>query len=251
MEIRGERECRDCGTRWSYYETGSVHCPDCGSLLSVGIDEPTRHTDSPVELDLVTARTTAADGSIREAAEEAGNAARAYLRRRGFIHAGELRPLDDVYVAVEELKHVASTIGHRISVDDSERSYFIELLNGAPSGRRPDPGAVPDSLRTGRGLGAASAVRTYRDELRSLAESREVDDPVRALLDRLDGNARRIRAMDGDVDPADADRLVTAARAIGAALGDEPDGTLTAAESALDALETSTGSLTRRGDTPR
>jgi DNA-directed RNA polymerase subunit RPC12/RpoP len=31
MKIRGERECTDCGTRWSYYDTASVECPQCGS----------------------------------------------------------------------------------------------------------------------------------------------------------------------------------------------------------------------------
>jgi DNA-directed RNA polymerase subunit RPC12/RpoP len=41
MKIRGERECKDCGARWSYYETGSVSCPECGSRRSVGVDDRT------------------------------------------------------------------------------------------------------------------------------------------------------------------------------------------------------------------
>src|SRR6056297_1417065 len=57
MEIRGERECKDCGTRWSYYETGSVACPNCESVRSVGVDEERkRHTAGQATLDLTEVR---------------------------------------------------------------------------------------------------------------------------------------------------------------------------------------------------
>jgi len=57
MEIRGERECTDCGERWSYYETGDVACPACGSMQSVGVDEERAlHTTTAGEFDLTEAR---------------------------------------------------------------------------------------------------------------------------------------------------------------------------------------------------
>ncbi len=57
-----ERECTECGTRWSYYETGSIGCPACGSLHSVGLDERTEHTDLRVEFDLTPVRADIDEG---------------------------------------------------------------------------------------------------------------------------------------------------------------------------------------------
>ena len=79
MRIRGERECKDCGTRWSYYETGTPSCPDCGSLRSVGVGERTQHTAGTAALDLSPARNYLDDGEggLRAAAERAAAEARA------------------------------------------------------------------------------------------------------------------------------------------------------------------------------
>jgi uncharacterized Zn finger protein (UPF0148 family) len=95
MKIRGERECTECGTQWSYYETGSVGCPACGSLRSVGLDDRTEHTDLSVEFDLAPIRNEIDDVSTDVLADRAREHANEYVRRRGFINAGDLRELDD------------------------------------------------------------------------------------------------------------------------------------------------------------
>jgi uncharacterized Zn finger protein (UPF0148 family) len=237
MEIRGERECTECGTRWSYYETGSVRCPECGSIRSVGVGERARHTDQPVELDLSDARTIATEQSIRDAAEVAGDEARSYVTSRGFIHAGDLRPLDWTYVAAQELHHAARMIAVSMVVDEDEEYYFLQLLDGAPAGERPDANSVPPSLRAARGLGAAAAVRAYRSELRTYLEDVETVEMVQELLERLDAHTRRVRALDGELDPNKADRLIVAARAIGEYLREGTETDVATAQSALDALE--------------
>lgn len=230
MEIRGERECRDCGARWSYYETGAVTCPECGSVRSRGIGDRNRHTDAAVDLDLTDAR-SAADRSLEAAGEVAVDACREYLRQRGFVHGGDLRPLDDTYLAAEELLHAATLLGARMTVSEAEERYLLTLLRGADVGERPGAEAVPESIRAARGLGSATAVRDYRDEVRTWLEDGASD----GVLETLGDHVTRIKALDGEVDPAEADRLVAAARAYGAyCRGD--DEALATARAELDAL---------------
>lgn len=239
MEVRGVRECKACGTQWSYFETGSTACPDCGSMHSVGVGERKLHTDSPVDLDLAEARDFAAADSLREAAEAASDAARAYIRKRGFIDAGDLAPLDETYVAAHELRHVGSELARRLEVSEDEEYYFGQLLEGATGGDRPDADAVPPSIAAARGLAAAGAVRAYRDDLRTWIDTVD-EEPVPAvgsLLESLGSHVRRVRALDGAVDPATADRLVAAAQALGAYLRTGEDGSLERARAAVDALE--------------
>lgn len=225
MDVRGERECRECGAEWSYYETGSVECPECGSLRSVGIGERRTHTDRAVELDLTAAKEALAEQSVRDAAEPAADAAMDYIRARGFIDAGELRPLDDTYLAAHEVRHVASTLGRSLSVTDEEEYYFTRLLDGAERGARPPAEEIPDSLRAARGLACAAAVRAYREDLRTWLADRETVETVTELVGSIETHVRRVRALDGAVSPADADRLAAAADAVGAYLrtGDEQE----------------------------
>ena len=106
MKIRGERECQSCGTRWSYYETGSVACPNCGDLRSVGVDARTAHTDAPVSLDLSAHRERFGDSPEtlpRSGTDELQSDLREYCRKRGFIDGGRLAPLDGTYLAAREL----------------------------------------------------------------------------------------------------------------------------------------------------
>lgn len=236
MEIRGQRECRACGERWSYYDTGSVTCPACGSMRSVGVDERTRHTDGSVELDLSTAQAAAAEDDLSAATETAGSACAEYLRVRGFVDAGRLRPLDEVFVAAAELRRAASAYDRQLTPDDDERAYLLTLLQGAPEGDRPDPSAVPSTMRPARGLGIATAVDAYMRDLSTWRLDREDQPGLNTLLGRLRDHVRRLEALDGDVDPKSADRLLRAAQAVGRYAVDGAVDDREAATAALDGL---------------
>lgn len=236
MRIRGERECKECGARWSYYETGDVACPECGSLHSVGVDERTQHTDGATDLDLTEVRNAVDVEPLHEVADATKDACRAYVRRRGFIHGGELRTLDDEYLAAAELMHAADLVGRAMQPNDAERLYFVSLLGGADEGDRPDPDEVPDSMREARGLAYADAVREYHGELRNW-DGIELDDPTRSVLDRMDAHVRRIRSLQGNVDPGTVERLVTVARELHASVTDGDEGALARARDRLDRLD--------------
>ncbi|WP_135806987.1 DUF7117 family protein [Halorussus marinus] len=238
MKVRGERECKDCGARWSYYETGSVACPSCESLRSVGVDDERRlHTDAPVELDLSDARAALDDESLRETADRAGEVAREYVRKRGFVDAGELRALDDRYLTAHELRHAADAIGRRMDPSDEEEWYFLALLRGADAAEpdRPAPDEVPASMRGVRGLAYANAVREYRREMLDwLDEQPETRD--RSVLETLGSHLKRVRALDGEVDPTDAEALVAAARDASRFLREDDAEALASARERLDRL---------------
>ncbi|EMA64472.1 DUF7117 family protein [Halorubrum lipolyticum] len=251
MKVRGERECRECGARWSYYETGSVECPDCGGLRSVGVDDRTAHTDAPATLDLSAHRARFGDarGTLpEEGVDDLKTDLRAYARKRGFIRGGELLPLDDTYLAARELLEAVDIYDRLRDPTDRDREYLLALLAGADDGDRPATEAVPDPLREARGMAAVRAVGEYRTDLlafldelagtegveganegeegvdadasgRSVSvagtEPRSRIDPVRALLERLRDRTKRVEALTGDVPPEDADALVDAADALG------------------------------------
>lgn len=244
MKIRGERECSDCGTRWSYYETGDVHCPACGSVRSQGVGDRAAHTDGPASLDLTAAKSAIGDDSLDAAAAAATDACRDYLAQRGFVDAGTLRDLDDAFLAAAELRHAASMVRSRLALSDPEEEYFLALVEGAADGNRPEASSVPRGMRAARGLGSAAAVRTYREDLRTWLDEHGggggdgSDDArsVRGVLESLDAQVKRIRALDGDVDPETADRLVQAARDVGRGLRDGDDDRMDAARTALDSL---------------
>lgn len=238
MKIRGERECTDCGTRWSYYETGSVGCPACGSLRSVGVNERTEHTDLDADLDLDAVRGAVDDLPLGEVAERAAEEARSYVRRRGFIRGGRLAALDDAYLAAAELRYVADVLARirpHERTDEGEL-YFLELLRTADGGERPGVGEVPETLRMARGLAYAEAVREYRRDVRSWLESRELADDERGALDELGEHVTRIRMLDGDVSARTAERLIETARDLGAALREGDEIALARAQERLETL---------------
>ncbi|ELZ16505.1 hypothetical protein C477_15775 [Haloterrigena salina JCM 13891] len=243
MKIRGERECKECGTRWSYYETGSVGCPACGSLHSVGVDDRTEHTDLQVTFDLTAIRNAIDDQPVGDLAERAREECREYVRRRGFVNAGTLRELDDDYLAANELLHVADIVRREIDLEEREELYFLSLLRDADGGgprsdggQRPPTAEVPPGLRSARGLAAANAVRDYRRDIRTWAEDRDLTTAERGALETLGEHVTRVRMLDGDVDPRTADRLIEAARDLANGLrGDEL--AFTRAQDRLEDLE--------------
>ncbi|MCU4925108.1 TFIIB-type zinc ribbon-containing protein [Halobacteria archaeon AArc-dxtr1] len=235
MKIRGERTCRECGTQWSYYETGSIDCPACGSLRSVGTDERAEHTDAPVTFDLSPVRNAVDDSSTTTLAERARDRTREYVRQRGFISGGELQSLDDTYLAAAELLHVADTLARARQLEESEELYFISVLADADAGDRPPATEVPETLRAARGLAAAEAVREYRRDVRTWLEGSELTEAERGAFDALGEHAKRIRMLDGDVSPETAETLLRAAREVADALRGE-EAALARAQDRLDEL---------------
>jgi hypothetical protein len=236
MKIRGERECRACGTRWSYYETGSVVCPDCGSIRSVGLDDPTEHTAGNARLDLTEIRALLDDQPLADVAEAAAERCREYVRQCGFVSGGELRPLDDTYLAAVELRLAGEEVARRMHPTDDEEYYFLELLRGADAGERPPADAVPESMRSARGLAYARAVDAYRSDLRRYLDDNP-DATVRSLLTTLRDHQKRVEALDGDVSPRTAGELVYVVRAVGRALADDDETALAEAQQRLDGFE--------------
>ncbi len=229
MEVRGERECQDCGTRWSYYETGSVECPECGSVHSVGVDEERRlHTDTAAALDVTRARTAAAERPLAEAAEVAADCVSDYVRGRGFVVGGDLRDLDDEYLVAAELRHVAGALeraldgsaashsaafGRALDPGEDDERYFVRLLRAADgSADRPAPDEVPEALRDARGLAYANAVRAYRRDVSAWVDANDGPAGADDALELLGEHVKRVRALDGGVEPRAAESLVRAAR---------------------------------------
>jgi uncharacterized Zn finger protein (UPF0148 family) len=224
MKIRGQRECTDCGARWSYYDTGSVECPDCGSLRSVGVEDERRlHTDSPAEFDLTEVREAVDAQPLREVADRTGQLAREYVRKRGFVRGGDLQRLDDTYLAARELRHAADVVRRGLDLSDDEEWYFLELLRSADADpdidpdaeQRPAPDEVPESMHPIRGLAYAEAVAEYRREMANWADENEVGEQGRDALETLDDHVKRVQALDGDVDAETAELLVEATRDVG------------------------------------
>ncbi|SEW30092.1 DUF7117 family protein [Halobacterium jilantaiense] len=233
MDVRGERECKSCGTRWSYFETGSVECPSCGSLRSVGVGERKLHTDAGGDLDLTAARQAGAD-DVLDALEPAKEACREYCQSRGFVAGGDLLDLDDTYLAAQELRRAAVLLAGKLRVGEDEQRYVLALLNGADDGERPASEDVPASMWAARGLAYAAAVDAYRAALREHADG-SVPDPEGGLLAQVRDHSKRVEALDGDVDPADSERLVAAVRAVADAYRGDDAG-VERARTRLDAL---------------
>ena len=178
MKIRGERECQECGTRWSYYETGSVECPDCGDLRSVGVDDRTTHTDAPATLDLGAHRARFGDASgtlPAEGVDELKSDLREYVRKRGFVRGGGLLPLDGTYLAARELLEAVDCYDRLRDPADADSEYLLELLAGADGGR-PATATVSERLREARGMAAARAVDEYRSDLLAFLDELETGD---------------------------------------------------------------------------
>jgi len=231
MEVRGERKCTACGTRWSYYETGEITCPSCGSVRSVGVDDRTLHTDTASALDLTPVRQAVGTEPLREVADRAADRAAAYVRTAGFVDGGELRPLGETYPAAAELRRVGASVARSMTVSDEEELYLLELLRVADDGSRPGPGEVPESLRAERGLAVTASVDGYLTDLRRWLDDRE--PAVDSVLSSVTTHRKRIEALDGDVDPAESERLLLAVRDLSAYLRDGDETALARAQERL------------------
>ena len=211
MNVRGERECRDCGSHWSYYETGSVECPDCGSLKSVGTAERALHTDAPVSLELSTHRARFGEARSTLPSEGVDNLKRdlrEYVRRRGFIHGGELRRLDAIYLAARELLEAVDVYDRIRDPTDADREYILALLADAEDGERPESSTVPEAMREARGMAAARAVDEYREDLSTFLD--ELERPG----SETDGSESNESTVTVDTDPTVTGSTATDSTAI-------------------------------------
>lgn len=232
MEIRGERECTNCGGRWTYYETGSIECPECGSLQSVGVGERTEHTAGPAELNLQPALEQIDEEPLDSVADTAVEQVRTYLRAAGFVHAGELLPLSETYLLAAELRRVGTTVGRAMRVSDDEELYFLSLLRAGADGDRPSPSDVPESLRAERGLAIAAAADAYSSDVRRLYEDPE--PAVGNVLSAVRARCKRIEALDGDVAPTESETVVRALQDLGDYLREGDETALARARSRFD-----------------
>lgn len=244
MKIRGHRVCQDCETEWSYYETGSIGCPHCGSLHSVGIDnERKQHTDAPVSLSLSSFRSRVANDPIDRYSDDLKKTLRAYTRERGFIHGGELRELDDTYLCAKELVHVVDLLTRSQTPTEDEELYFLTLFdvlcaeqNVADSENTsagwPAPNAVPATLYEARGLAVTDAVDAYSRDLRTWLET-DPNPETAATLETLREQRKRVEALQGNVSPHEATELAMAARALGEYLRTDDDDALASARDRL------------------
>lgn len=236
MRVRGRRECRDCGTRWSYFETGELSCPACGGLHSVGRDDPREHTDLAPDLSLDAVRASLAEAPLERTAWRARRTAGEYLRRRGFIRGGALAPLDDTFLAAAELRHVAGHLERDRTPDERVEAYFLDLLETVDRDERLPATAVPRPLRSARGLAVVDAVERYTRETRRFRPGRDLGPTERTVLDRLEAQTTRLGHLDGDVPPERAEILVVATRELSRAIRGNGEEDLARALERLDGL---------------
>lgn len=235
MKVRGTRECKDCGHQWSYYDTGSVACPNCESLRSVGVDERTRHTDGTVALDLSALRSAFDEGNVEDVADDLKSTLRAYIRQRGFIHGGELRPLDETFLAAHELIQAIDVYARTRDPTDDEELYVLSLVRGADAGDRPAVDDVPESMRAARGLAYAKAVSDYRSDLVTWLDDNP-DAEARTTLEIAVDHVKRSKSLQGDVSLQTSEALVRAVQELGTYLTEGDETALTTAQDRLSRL---------------
>lgn len=233
MRIRGRRRCKDCEREWSYFETGTVNCPDCGSLRSVGLGDRERHTDSAVTLELGPHRASLDDHTaVEDIADELKATLRDYVRQRGFVHGGTLQPVDDTVLAAAELLHAVDVLARTRDPSDEARLYVLELLRGADQGERPAPSAVPDSMTAARGLAYAEALSTFCADLGTWLDDAP-DRLAEQVRESITTHLRRIEAMQGDVPVTELEELVRATRELTVYLLEDDENALATAKGRL------------------
>lgn len=191
MEIRGERECLDCGETWSYFETREPACPECGSLRSRAVEDAEEDSSGAVETgDILTRFGT----DFHEALSEAEDRCREYTSRKGFVEAGELLPPEPAYVMACEVKHVAAEFTGARQPEDGEREYVVSLVEGVEKEDPPAPEDRPESLDAAHNRAVAETVEEYSKEV-----SRYLDglDDADSRVEEARDLAKRTQATDG------------------------------------------------------
>jgi len=192
MEIRGKRECLDCGRSWSYFETREPECPDCGSLRSRATEGAKQDTAGAVEVKDVLTRF---GGDFESALRETEEKCREYTSRTGFVEGGELRPPEVEYVMSCEIKHAANELLRETrDITDAEHAYVVSLVKGIGGDEPPSPADRPDSLDAVHNLAVAETVKEYAKETTRYLQDRELTD---GRIEKARDLARRTQATDG------------------------------------------------------
>lgn len=176
MEIRGERECLECGSTWSYFEIGSVECPECGSIRSRSISTPERDTSTVIGIDtdeLVEELGT----NFKDGLSDALESCRSYVTRQGFVEGGDLQPPEVRYVMACEVVEIceAFTTPDRQDISKEEKKYVVDLVRGLRNGNPPDE--RPESLDDYHNLAVARTVERYAKDVTRYARSNGLSVP--------------------------------------------------------------------------
>jgi hypothetical protein len=211
-----------------------VECPECGSLRSVSVEEErTLHTATPRDIELTDVRNRVDTQPLREVAELAAERCREYARGYGWIQGGELQPLENTYIAAQELAYVGAMLGRRMTIDTPEELYFLSLLRDVDQDERPTTDEVPETLYSGRALAYAEAVDAYRSDLRAILD--EHPDPAASqVLGPTGEHVKRVRAIDGEVPPAEPEALVRVVQDVATYLIHDDETALAEATDRLD-----------------
>lgn len=193
------------------------------------------HTAGAGEFDLSDARGMVDAHPMWDIASEAGEEAREYVREKGFVKAGDLQPLDETYLAAQELVYVSGAVERAMSLTDEEEAFFLSLLDDADTGGRPSPEQVPDAMGAPVGLALAEAADEYRREISDFLGDTSSD--VARLVETLGDLISRVQAVDGDVPPESSERLAQAARNLGLAVAESDSEKLQTAHKQLQSLK--------------
>ncbi|MFB6284080.1 MAG: hypothetical protein ABEK59_09145 [Halobacteria archaeon] len=196
MELRGERECLECGSTWSYFDSRQVCCPECGSIRSQSVSSP--RMDSTSDVDIVDSEVLTGIGeNFDETLSELEERCRRYTSQTGFVEKGDLKPPTPRYVMACEIKHAATTRDAE-GLDEKSRRYVVDLVHGIRDGEPPDK--TPSGLQETHNLAIAETVRDYSTEVERYARKRGVETP--GEVERARSLAKRTLATEGVKDDA-------------------------------------------------
>lgn len=194
MDIKGHRECLDCGNTWHYGDTRSVACTECGSVRSRAVEDD--DGDAPVASG-IPVDDVLAEGPVDAAAaiDAVEDRCRRYRAEHDPLEGGELRPPDPLHVMAGEVLHLATALQVRgDGLTDDEERYAVELLRGLPEGEPPTD--RPVSLDAVHNLAVADAVEDYATAVARYARSGDAGVPD--AVERARDLAKRTQATEGE-----------------------------------------------------
>jgi hypothetical protein len=210
MQFTGHRRCKQCASEWSYFETGSVSCPECGAIKSTGIGGPEPHTAQHTSLELAP-YWEVTDEEVRIESDKIRRAVTEFLSEYGFIKGGDFLPLHDEVLAAGELRHAAYRYNTLGDPSEEVEHYLLGLLRAVMGESRPT--SPPDVLKQARGRGTADILEQFLRDMRQWTQARAATE-LMPIRESFRTHLHRIQALEGDVDPVVLSRLIQSARAV-------------------------------------